>query len=389
MLGNFTYSNPTKLHFGENALDYLKEELNNYGKTVMLSYGNGSIKKNGIYDEVVKILHSCGKTVVEDSGVMPNPTVHKLDEGCRLARENDVDLILAVGGGSVCDYAKAVSVSTYCNEDPWDKYYLRMEDVDNKIIPVGCVLTMVGTGSEMNGGAVITHPEQKLKIGHVFGENVFPKFAILNPVYTYTLPKYQMVAGIYDIFNHICEQYFSGEDDNTSDYIAEGLMKSLIHSSRIALNNPTDYEARSNIMWTATWALNTLIEKGKSTDWMVHMLGQSVGAYTNATHGMTLAAVSLAYYRHICPYGLNKFVRFAQNVWGVENGNNTAEQVAEEGLSAMESWMKELGLVMNIGELGATEDMLEGIADGTFIMEGGYKVLTKAEVLDILKESLA
>ena len=389
MLGNFTYSNPTKLHFGENALDYLKEELNNYGKTVMLSYGNGSIKKNGIYDEVVKILHSCGKTVVEDSGVMPNPTVHKLYEGCRLARENDVDLILAVGGGSVCDYAKAVSVSTYCNEDPWDKYYLRMEDVDNKIIPVGCVLTMVGTGSEMNGGAVITHPEQKLKIGHVFGENVFPKFAILNPVYTYTLPKYQMVAGIYDIFNHICEQYFSGEDDNTSDYIAEGLMKSLIHSSRIALNNPTDYEARSNIMWTATWALNTLIEKGKSTDWMVHMLGQSVGAYTNATHGMTLAAVSLAYYRHICPYGLNKFVRFAQNVWGVENGNKTAEQVAEEGLSAMESWMKELGLVMNIGELGATEDMLEGIADGTFIMEGGYKVLTKAEVLDILKESLA
>ena len=389
MLGNFTYSNPTKLYFGENAIDNLKEELYNYGKTVMLSYGGGSIKKNGIYDEVVKILHSCGKTVIEDSGVMPNPTVHKLYEGCRLARENDVDLILAVGGGSVCDYAKAVSVSTYCNEDPWDKYYLRMEDVDNKIIPVGCVLTMVGTGSEMNGGAVITHPEQKLKIGHVFGENVFPKFAILNPVYTYTLPKYQMVAGIYDIFNHICEQYFSGEDDNTSDYIAEGLMKSLIHSSRIALNNPTDYDARSNIMWTATWALNTLIAMGKSTDWMVHMLGQSVGAYTNATHGMTLAAVSLAYYRHICPYGLNKFVRFAQNVWGVESGNKTAEQVAEEGLSAMENWMKELGLVMNIGELGATEEMLEGIADGTFIMDGGYKVLTKKEVLDILKESLA
>lgn len=389
MLGNFTYSNPTKLYFGENALDYLREELNNYGKTVMLSYGGGSIKKNGIYDEVIKILHSCGKTVVEDGGVMPNPTVHKLYDGCRLARENDVDLILAVGGGSVCDYAKAVSVSAYCDEDPWDKYYLRMEDVNNKIIPVGCVLTMVGTGSEMNGGAVITHPEQKLKIGHVFGENVFPKFAILNPVYTYTLPKYQMVAGIYDIFNHICEQYFSGEDDNTSDYIAEGLMKSLIHSSRIALNNPTNYEARSNIMWTATWALNTLIEKGKTTDWMVHMLGQSVGAYTNATHGMTLAAVSLPYYRHICPYGLNKFVRFAQNVWGVEVSNKTAEQVAEEGLLAMESWMKELGLVLNISELGATEDMLEGIADGTFIMEGGYKVLTKAEVLNILRESLA
>ncbi|MGN0768163.1 MAG: iron-containing alcohol dehydrogenase, partial [Christensenellales bacterium] len=270
----------------------------------------------------------------------------------------------------------------------WEKYYLRMEDVDNEIIPVGCVLTMVGTGSEMNGGAVITNTEQKLKIGHVFGENVFPKFAVLNPVFTYTLPKYQMVAGIYDIFNHICEQYFSGEDDNTSDYIAEGLMKSLVHSSRIAVLNPTDYEARSNIMWTATWALNTLIEKGKSTDWMVHMIGQSVGAYTDATHGMTLSAVSSAYYRYICPYGLPKFVRFAKNVWNVGTDGKTDERIAEEGLSAMENWMRELGLVMNISELGVREDMIEGIADGSFIMDGGYKTLTKREVVEILKQSL-
>ncbi|MGN0819152.1 MAG: iron-containing alcohol dehydrogenase [Christensenellaceae bacterium] len=388
MLGNFIYSNPTKLYFGENALDYLKEELNKYGKTVMLSYGGGSIKKNGIYDEVIKILHYCGKTVVEDGGVMPNPTVHKLYEGCRLARENNVDFILAVGGGSVCDYAKAVSVSAYCTDDPWEKYYLRMEDVDNKIIPVGCVLTMVGTGSEMNGGAVITNSSQKLKIGHVFGENVFPKFAILNPVYTYTLPKYQMVAGIYDIFNHICEQYFSGEDDNTSDYLAEGLMKSLIFSSRSAVKNPTDYEARSNIMWTATWALNTLIAKGKSTDWMVHMIGQSIGAYTNATHGMTLSAVSTAYYRHVCPYGLSKFVRFAVNVWNVETANKTDGQIAADGLSAMENWMREIGLVMNISELGVNENMLEAITDGTFIMNGGYKTLTKTEIIDILRKSL-
>ena len=180
---------------------------------------------------------------MELGGVMPNPTVEKLYEGCTLAQENDVDLILAVGGGSVCDYAKAVSVSTWCEEDPWDKYYLRMEDVDNRIIPVGCVLTMVGTGSEMNGGSVITNHQQKLKIGHVFGSNVMPKFTILNPTYTFTVPMKQMVAGIYDAFNHICEQYFSGEDDNTTDYIAEGLMKSLVHSSRIALKKPEDYEA--------------------------------------------------------------------------------------------------------------------------------------------------
>ena len=388
MLGNFTYCNPTKLYFGEDALNGLNEELPKYGKNVMLVYGGGSIKKNGIYDKVVDILKANGKTVFEDAGVMPNPTIDKVYEGCKIARENEVDLILAVGGGSVCDYSKAVSVSVYCEEDPWDKYYLRDEDVDNKIIPVGCVLTMVGTGSEMNGGAVITNTEQKLKIGHVFGDNVFPKFAVLNPKFTFTLPKYQMVAGVYDIFNHICEQYFSGEDDNTSDYIMEGLMKSLIHSSRIAVKNPTDYEARSNIMWTATWALNTLVEKGKTTDWMVHMIGQSVGAYTNATHGMTLSAVSMAYYRYICPFGLAKFKRFAENVWDVDPNGKTDEQIAAEGLDRLEDYMKELGLVMNIRELGVTEDMIDGIAEGSFIMDGGYKVLTKDEVAEILRRSM-
>ena len=334
------------------------------------------------------VLKSCKKTVIEDAGVMPNPTVEKLYEGCRLARENAVDLILAVGGGSVCDYAKAVSVSAYCEDDPWQKYYIRMEDVDNKIIPVGCVLTMVGTGSEMNGGAGITNHEQKLKIGHVFGEELFPKFSILNPEYTYTLPQYQMVAGFFDIMSHILEQYFSGEDDNTSDYIMEGLLKSLIHSSRIAVKNPHDYEARSNIMWIATWALNTLVAKGKTTDWMVHMIGQSIGAYTDATHGMTLAAVSLPYYRYIMPYGLAKFKRYAINVWEVAPEGKTDEQIALEGLNRMEAYMRELGLVLNAGELGVTEEMLSGIADGSFIMQGGYKVLNHDEIVDILKESM-
>ena len=192
----------------------------------------------------------------------------------------------------------------------------------------------------------------------------------------------------YDIFNHICEQYFSGEDDNTSDYIAEALMKSVVHSSLIAVKNPEDYEARSNIMWTATWALNTLIACGKSTDWMVHMIGQSVGAYTDATHGMTLAAVSLPYYRMIMPYGLNRFKRFATEVWGVSADGKTDEQIANEGLEAMKNWMKQLGVALSISELGATEDMLDGIADGTIILEGGYKTLTKEDVIRVLKDSL-
>lgn len=388
MLGNFQYSNPTKLYFGEDSLDFLNQELAKYGDNVMLVYGGGSIKKNGIYDQVVNILKANNKNIFEDSGVMPNPTVEKLYEGCKIAKENNVDLILAVGGGSVCDYSKAVSVSAYCEEDPWDKYYLRMEDVDNKIIPVGCVLTMVGTGSEMNGGAVITNHETKLKIGHVFGDNVFPKFSILNPTFTYTLPRYQMVAGFYDIMSHILEQYFSGDDDNTSDYIAEGLLKSLINSSKVAIKDPENYEARSNIMWIATWALNTLIAKGKATDWMVHMIGQSVGAYTDATHGMTLAAVSMAYYHHIMEAGLPKFKRYAINVWNANPEGKTDLEIANAGLDAMEAWMNEIGLVMNLTDLGVKEDMLEGIADGTFINQGGYKILTHDEIVEILKESM-
>ncbi len=390
MLGNFSYCNPTKLYFGKDALNGLKEELPKYGKNVLLVYGGGSIKNNGIYDKVMAVLSECGKTVYEDAGVMPNPTVDKLKEGVQRARDCNADFILAVGGGSVCDYSKAVSISVNCKEDPWEKYYIRFEDVDPdcKIIPVGCVLTMVGTGSEMNGGSVITNHKQKLKIGHVFGENVFPKFSILNPEFTYTLPKYQMVAGFYDIMSHILEQYFSGEDDNTSDYLSEGLLRSLIHSSEIAVKNPTDYEARSNIMWTATWALNTLIAKGKTTDWEVHMLGQAVGAVTDATHGMTLAAVSMAYYKFIMPYGLKKFVRYAVNVWGVNPVGKTDETVAEEGLAAMEAWMRRIGLVMNLTDLGVNEGNFEDVVKATLVMEGGYKVLTQDDIRAILKASL-
>lgn len=389
MLGNFTYCNPAKLYFGDQSLDYLNTELPKYGKNVVLIYGGGSIKKNGIYDDVIKILEVQGKNVAEIAGVMPNPTLAKLYEGIEIARKHQADLLLAVGGGSVCDYAKAVSVSVNCEEDPWEKYFVRFEEPSCETLPVGCVLTMVGTGSEMNAGCVITNQETKQKIGHVFAdEKIIPRFAILNPRYTMTLPHRQMVAGIYDIFNHICEQYFSGEDDNTSDYISEGLMRSVLHASRIANKNPQDYEARSNLMWTATWALNTLIAKGKSTDWMVHMLGQAVGAYTNATHGMTLAAVSLPYYRYILPYGLPKFKRFAIEVWKVNPEGKKDEEIAEEGLKAMEDWMKELGLAMKISELGATKDMIDGIADATLLLEGGYKVLSRKEVVEILKESL-
>ena len=388
MLGNFQFHNPTRLHFGENALDSLADELKNYGPTVQLSYGGGSIKKFGIYDQVMSILAAAGKTVVDDGGVMPNPTMERVLEGAERAKSHNVDLILAVGGGSTIDYAKAVSASAWCEEDPWEKYYMRREEPSCRIIPVGSVLTMAGTGSEMNGGSVISNHRANLKVGKVFGPAVYPKFTIQNPRFTFTVPRRQMVAGIFDIMSHILEQYLSGEDDNTSDYISEGLMHSLIHSSRIAMKNPEDYEARSNIVWTATWALNTLIAMGKTTDWADHMIGHAVGTLTDATHGMTLAAVSLPYYRLIMPYGQKRFARFAANVWGISPEGKSDEQLANEGLAALEAWMREIGVTMKISELGATEEMLPAIADATFLLDGGYKKLTREEVLEILRQSL-
>ena len=390
MLGNFIYSNPTKLYFGDEAQKNLVEALSGFGKKVMLTYGGGSIKRNGIYDDVIAALNAASKDVVELSGVMPNPTVDKLIEGCKVARENNVDFILAVGGGSTIDYAKAVSVSAWYDGDAWERFWVKQEDPKpgERIIPVGAVLTMAGTGSEMNGGSVITNHATKMKIGKVFGEEVMPKFAVLNPRYTFSLPHRQMVAGIFDTMSHIMEQYFSGDDDSTSDYLAEGLMRSVIASSRVAVKDPENYEARSNLMWSATWALNTLIGMGKSQDWMVHMIGHAVGAFTEATHGMTLSGVSEAYYRHIMKYALKRFARFAHVVWEIPTEGKSDEQLASEGIDALAAWIKEIGAASEITSLGVTEDMLDGIADATIILTGGYETLNHAEIVEILSKSL-
>ena len=369
-------------------MNHLIDELKNYGPTVMLSYGGGSIKRNGIYDAVVAALKTAGKTVVEDAGVMPNPTYEKVQEGCQLVRENKVDLILAVGGGSTIDYAKGVSASAYCEEEPWEKYWVKQGNPTCQTVPVGSVLTMVGTGSEMNGGSVITNRKAGFKLGKVFGPALYPKFTILNPRFTMTVPQYQMVAGFFDIMSHLMEQYFAGTADCTTDYINEGLMRSLIHASRIAAKNPQDYEARANIMWTATWALNTLLKCGKGGDWEVHQIGHAIGLVTDATHGMTLASVSLPYYHHVMHDGLHQFVRFAENVWGVRPEGKSDEQIATEGLACLEQWMKEIGVVMHSSELGVSEANLQQVADAVLILPVGYRTLTRDEVVQILRESL-
>ncbi len=348
MLFDFMYYNPTRIHFGKDSLSSLKEEIENFGETILLLYGKNSIKKIGLYDKVIKILKDNGKKVIELSGVMANPTYEKVLEGGKLVRDNNVDLILGVGGGSVIDCAKAISVSAYCEGDAFKRYWLNFEPINNKIIPVGAVLTMVGTGSEMNGGSVITNEELKIKTGRVYSAEVYPKFSILNPEYTFSVPKYQMVSGIFDIMSHLMEQYFSGEDNNTTDYVIEGLLRSVIDNARVAIKNPMDYEARSNLMWSATLALNTISGLSKEQDWEVHMIEHQLGAYTDCAHGMGLAAISIPYYNYIYSYGLDKFVK-------------------------------------SIKELGATKEMLPLIANST-VLGGGYKKLNAEDILKILEK---
>mgnify|MGYP003289035480 FL=1 len=385
MLYDFSYQNPTRIHFGKKAINKLAGELREYGKNILLVYGKASIKKIGLYDQVMNILQTEGKNVVELAGINANPRYTQLLEGARLVREHNIDLILAVGGGSVIDCAKGIACAAYAEGDVWQRYYVNQEPVTNRVIPVGSILTMAGTGSEMNSGSVITNEAENLKIGRVYPlALVTPRFSILNPEYTYSVPKYQMISGIFDIFSHLMEQYFSGDDDCTSDYLIEGLMLSLISASRKAIVNQEDYEARSNIMWCATMGLNKILGLSKTQDWEVHMIEHQLGAYTDCAHGIGLAIISPAYYRYIYRDGLHRFVRYAKHIWGVEDKGQGDEAIALEGINRLEAFIAELGIPATLREVGATEEMLPLIANST-ALGGGYKQLNAEDILAILK----
>lgn len=385
MIFDFTYYNPTKIYFGRNAMSNLEGELLGYGKKVLLVYGKGAIKKIGLYDEVIKALKNTGKEVFELEGIKSNPTLRSMLRGAEMVREHDIDLILAVGGGSVIDCAKGISVSAYCEGDPWEKYWEDFETVSNRIVPVASILTMTGTASEMNAGSVITNEEKMIKGGRVFTPDVNPRFSIMNPEFTFSVPKIQMVSGVFDIFSHLCEQYFSGDDDNTTDYVIEGVMKSLISSAYKAVENPEDYEARSNIMWCATLGLNKITGCSKEQDWEVHAIEHQVGAYTDCPHGVGLSIVSIPYYKHIYKHGLQKFVRFAKNVWGVCTEGKTDDEIALEGIEKLREFSVHMGIPQTLREVGATEEMLPLMANSTK-EGGGYKKIDRGEILEILRE---
>ena len=315
---NFIFENATKIYFGQGCVrEYLASLLKEYGDTVLLAYGGGSIKRNGIYDEVTSILRDAGKQVVEFSGIMANPTYEKVQEGARLAREHHADMILAVGGGSVMDCCKAVSLAARYDGDIWEDFWARPGVISCEPLPLGVIVTVTGTGSECNGGAVITNTEKKVKTGRDYPK-LNPRFALLDPVYTYSVPVKQVASGGFDILSHIMETYFSEpNEDNVSDDIMEALMRSVIRNLRVAVKNPEDYTARSNLMWASTMAENRIIKLGKRCDFQCHNMEHQLGAYTDCNHGCGLAVLHPVYYRHIYMEGLPKFVRFAENVWGI------------------------------------------------------------------------
>ena len=385
---DFAFHNPVKVFFGRTAMENLPGVLSRYGQNVLLAYGGGSIKANGVYDQVMACLRACGKTVTEFSGIMANPTYAKVLEGARLARTSNADLILAVGGGSVIDCAKAVSIFAVEEGDLWTKYWLEKGDPETQPLPVGAIVTMAGTGSELDGDAVITHEETKVKAS--CSESAFlPDFAILNPEFTYTVPRYHMVSGIFDTFSHIMEAYFSPTDsDNISDDFSEALMKSLIRNTAVALENPEDYNARSNLMWASSLALSGLLNPSKTEDWEVHEIQHQLAAYYNVTHGMGLAAISPAYYRTVYLYAIPRFKRFALNVWGIDPAGKTDEEIALAGIDALADYIKASGMCSSLRELGISDDsLLPEIASSCVRKQGGYHTLTRNEILQILKDS--
>lgn len=389
-MNNFIFENSTKVYFGQGCVkEYLSCELSHYGKTVMLAYGGGSIKKNGIYDEMIAALEAAGKTVVEFSDIMANPTYEKVLEGAALARNNSVDMILGVGGGSVMDCCKAVSLAARYDGDIWSDFWERVGIVDFEPLPLGFVVTVTGTGSECNGGAVITNEEKKIKTGRDYPA-CNAKFAMLDPTYTMSVPMKQTISGGFDILSHIMETYFSApNEDNVSDDISEALMKNVIGSLREVIHDPKSYTARSNLMWAATMAENRIIKLGKRCDFQCHQIEHQLGAYTDCNHGEGLAVIHPVYYRHIYKYGLSKFVRFAENVWNIPSESKSDDELAETGVEALAMFIAEIGLPTTLTELGITDKaLLDTIAVSCNISPGSYKKMTVDEIRQILEESI-
>ena len=383
-MNNFIFENKTRVYFGKGGVkEHLGGLLRNYGETVMLAYGGGSIKRSGVYDEIMGILHAAGKRVVEFDGIMPNPTYAKVQVGAKLTRENHVDLILAVGGGSVSDCCKVISAQANLDEDIWEMQYTK-HTLPTKFIPLGTIVTVFGTGSEMNSGAVITHEEKKIK-GALWGAQA--EFAFLDPSYSLSVPMKQVISGAFDTLSHAMETYFGKpEENNLSDDIGEAVMRSVIRNIRVLLTEPENYEARSELAWASAMAENGILKIGKVTDFQAHQIEHQLGAYTNCNHGAGLAVIHPVLYRHICKAGAARFARWARNVWGIVP-KDSDEETALAGVEALAAFIREIGLPTTFAQLGIPADTdLRAIAESTNITAGCCRKLTGDEIYEILCE---
>ena len=351
-MNNFIYENKTKVYFGQGCVkEFLTCLVRDYD-TVMMAYGQGSIKKNGIYDEILNILMKEDKNVVEFPGIMPNPTFRKVMEGVHTMRNSGAEMILGIGGGSVMDCCKAISIAARCSGNAWENFWERRGIIDFEPVPLGVVVTTAGTRSECNGAAVITNEEKKIKTGHDYPA-CNPRFALMDPAYTFSVPQEQMISGAFDSLSHMMETYFSEPDEqNVSDEIAEALMRSVIKSIRLARQNPEDYMARSNLLWDSALSENRLIKLGKKCDFACHLMAHQIGAYTDCSHGQSVAVLHPVYYRHIYKDGVRKFARFAEHVWGIPADGRTEKEMAVAGVEALADFIREIGLPTTLRELG-------------------------------------
>ena len=384
-MNTFTYSYPVKVYFGEKAAGQnLPAELSKIGKNVLLAYGGGSVKKNGIYDELMSILSSAGKNVTEFTGIMSNPTYEKVQEGARLAKENDIDFILAVGGGSVIDCCKIISAQAKLDRDIWDFEYAE-HGTPSEFIPTGAVVTAFGTGAEMNNGAVITNTDKMMK-SPLWG--AFYDFAILDPAYTMTMPMKQVISGAFDSLSHSMETYMgSPRDVNLSDEINEATQRNIIRNIRATLKNPDDLQARSELTWAAAMAENGILKIGKITDFQCHMLEHQLGAYTDCNHGQGLAVIHPVLYKHYLPEAAPQFARLAKEVWGINAEDKTELQMAEAFIEALAAFIKEIGLPTSFEEMNIPEDTdFKAIAESTILTGGCVKKFTGEELQEVLLE---
>ena len=385
-MNDFMYSYPVKVYFGTDATEKaIRGELGRYGKNVMLAYGGGSVRRSGVYDTVVELLKKAGKEIVDFPGIMPNPTYAKVQEGAKLAREMQIDFILALGGGSVIDCCKIISAQAMTQRDIWEMEF-EEHVFPTRFLPMGAVVTASGTGAEMNNGAVITNEEKKVKTGVV---GAFADFAVLDPACTASLPARQVISGAFDTLSHCMETYFgSPRTANVSDEINEAIMRNVIRNLRLAAKNPQDMEARRELMWDSAMAENGILKLGKVTDFQAHMIEHQLGAYTDCNHGCGLAVIHPALYRHIYTGATERFAHFAKVVWGVSGEGRTEEETALAGIQALADFIKEIGLPASLEELGVKpeEAMLRAVAKTSNIQAGCCKKLTADEIFEILME---